>query len=345
MRIVVLGPGAVGSFLAACLASSGQRVTLLGRDPGSGTGGPIGVARPDGSRLDAPVDRAIAQAAPVERPDVALLAVKQPDLRGAVDALAAWPGILALTVQNGIGAEELVAARRGEAGLVAASLTASVELAEDGSVRWLRRGGIGLAAVSGDVATVIGELRAAFVTAGLPAAILPDARAMKWSKLLANLTGNATSAVLDMDPAAVYRDRRLFSIERRQFREAVDVMRRLGLRPVALPGADVPLLLRGFALPGRIGGPLMAIALGGARGGKMPSLRIAVRRGSGPTEAAWLNGAVAAAARGLGMLAPVNACLSELVDQAASDARRRDWFRGRPDRLLEALDVQVSTMA
>ena len=37
--------------------------------------------------------------------------------------------------------------------------------------------------------------------------LYPDADAMKWSKLLANLVGNATSAILDMDPAAIYADR------------------------------------------------------------------------------------------------------------------------------------------
>jgi 2-dehydropantoate 2-reductase len=298
------------------------------------------MVRPDGTAVDVTVERATGQAAVA--PQIAVLAVKQPDLPDAVQALAAWPGVVALTVQNGIGAEELVVSRRGASGLVAGSLTASVELGPDGSVRWLRRGGIGLAAVSGDVGQVLDELRRGFASAGLPAVALPDSRAMKWSKLMANLTGNATSAILDMDPAAVYADGRLFSIERRQFREAVEVMRRLGLRPLALPGADVPLLLRGFALPARIGRPILAMAQGGARGGKMPSLRIAVRAGTVPTEAAWLNGAVAAAARDLGTTAPVNARLADLVDQAASDASRRAWFRRRPDRLLDELDAPAT---
>jgi hypothetical protein len=71
---------------------------------------------------------------------------------------------------------------------------------------------------------------------GLRARRLEDAASMRWSKLLANLLGNATSAILDMDPGDVYRDRGLFDVERRQLREALAVMRALGLRPLALPG-------------------------------------------------------------------------------------------------------------
>ena len=78
---------------------------------------------------------------------------------------------------------------------------------------------------------------------------------MKWSKLLGNLVGNATSAILDMDPGAVYADRLGYRIERRQIHETVAVMRALGLKPVPLPGAHAGLLLRGLALPEAIGRP------------------------------------------------------------------------------------------
>jgi ketopantoate reductase len=51
----------------------------------------------------------------------------------------------------------------------------------------------------------------------------------------------------------------------------------------------------------------------------------------------WLNGAVAAAARKLRGRAPVNARLAELVEACNQDPERRAWFRGRPDRLIEAV--------
>ena len=167
---------------------------------------------------------------------------------------------------------------------------------------------------------------------------------MKWSKLLGNLVGNATSAILDMDPGDIYADPRTYPIERRQLHEAVAVMKALGLRPVSLPGADVSLLLRGLALPVAIGRPIVSRAIAGARGGKSPSLRLHVRiQDAGvPTEARWLNGAVADAGARTGTPTPVNAGLAALVDECAADAGRAAWFAGRPDRLVEALATRQS---
>ena len=71
----------------------------------------------------------------------------------------------------------------------------------------------------------------------------------------------------------------------------------------------------------------------------MPSLRLALAAGPGPTEVVWLNGAVAATGERVGVPAPVNAGLRRLVEDAASDPDRRTWFRGRPDRLLAELAV------
>ena len=78
--------------------------------------------------------------------------------------------------------------------------------------------------------------------------------------------------------------------------------------------------------------------MGAGRGGKRPSLHLHLEAGnSAPTEVEWLNGAVAGAATRLGGRAPVNARLAELVTECNADPARRAWFRGRPDRLLEAI--------
>jgi len=54
-----------------------------------------------------------------------------------------------------------------------------------------------------------------------------------------------------MDPDAIYADRRLFGVERRQLLETLAVMTALGVRPVRLPGAAVPWLARAIRLPAR----------------------------------------------------------------------------------------------
>ena len=96
-----------------------------------------------------------------------------------------------MTAQNGVGAEDEAAAARASA-ILAASLTTAVELGATGVTR-RRTGGIGLAPVRGDTVALLHELADAFADGGLPTMLCPDAAAMKWSKLLANLVGNATA--------------------------------------------------------------------------------------------------------------------------------------------------------
>jgi 2-dehydropantoate 2-reductase len=342
LRVVVVGPGAVGSFLGASLARAGHDVTLLGRR----------AAGPDEVRL---VEAGGSHAIPVHRraasdgdpdggaPDLVVLAVKLFDLPEALATAARWPDAPRLTVQNGVGAEAL-AVDAGAGPVLAGSLTTAVQPVEDG-VRRLRTGGLGLAAVRDVDAAWMGELAEAFAAGGLPARVYPDAVAMKWSKLVANLVGNASSAILDLDPGAIYADPASFDVERRQLLEARGVMAGLGARPVDLPGAPVRPLLLGVRLPAFLGRPVLARAIGGARGGKSPSLRLHVRGDGparpaqpGPTEVRWLNGAVAREAARLGLAAPVNARLEALVEEVAGDRARAAWFAGRPERLRQAVD-------
>ncbi len=169
---------------------------------------------------------------------------------------------------------------------------------------------------------------------------------MKWSKLLANLVGNATSALLDLDPADVYADPRLFAVERRQLCEALAVMGALGLRPVALPGADTRLLALAVRLPPAVARPLLRRVVAGGRGGKSPSLRLTLRgpdRRARATEAAWLNGAVAEEGARLGLPVPVNAALARLVGETAASAGPGPSPRLDRKALLAAVDAATAT--
>jgi len=339
LRVVVIGAGAVGSFLGGTLASAGMDVTLLARRPWDGPGDPgqLVLEGPDGGRATVSVCRILDPDA-VPPPDLIVAAVKIFDLADALATAARWPAVPLLTVQNGIGAEAEAAAARSSA-ILAGSLTTAVEPIPGGARR-RRTGGIGIAVARGDAMAhaLAASLVDAWTSAGLPGLLCPDAEAMKWSKLLGNLVGNATSAILDMDPGQIYADPRTYSIERRQVHEAVAVMRAMGHRPITLPGANVTLLLRGLALPEILGRPIVSRSIAGARGGKSPSLRLHVRGGdTGPTEARWLNGAVADAGARNGVPTPVNAFLAAVTDEVAADPERAAWFAGRPDRLADAL--------
>ncbi len=339
-RLLVVGAGAVGTFLGTLLGSVGYDVTLVRIfEPPSEK--PVTLTRPDGTRVVVPVHR-VTRTEDAQPPDLILVAVKMPALREALAPTQVWPDVPTLTVENGIGAEQAAAEVRNLAPILAGSMTAPIRLASGDEVSWLGRGGIGLAATNGPAERFIAPLLADFRRAGLRAAELPDAGSMKWSKLLANLVANATGAILDMDPDAIYADGRLFEIERRQLLETLAVMSALGLRPVRLPGAAVPWLARAGRLPSWLSRPILRRIVGGARGGKLPSLRLHVHAaGDAPsgeqTEVMWMNGAVASFGAENGVSAPVNARLAELVDEVAANPDRRAYFRHNPGRLLADL--------
>jgi 2-dehydropantoate 2-reductase len=333
---VVIGAGAVGSFLSATLEAAGWDVTLVGRrGGGNGTKTPLVVEGPGRRRVAVPVRRADSAEAAPDAPDVVILAVKMYDLGGALQTASLWPDAPLATVQNGVGAEDQAASAR-TSPLIALALTTAVEPTAVGVAR-RRAGGLGIAPVRGDTARLRHELADAFADGGLPTVHCADAAAMKWSKLLANLVANASSGLLDMDAGAVWSDPAGFDLERRQLQEALAVMRAQDLRVVSLPGGQVGALMLALRLPDVLARPIISVAIGRARGGKPPSLRLRLRGGgTGPTEAPWLNGAVAAAGERLGVPTPVNAALTSLVEELAGDAAAGARWRGQPAALRDA---------
>ena len=345
-RTLIVGAGAVGSFLGALLGSVGHDVTLVRIfEPDSER--PLALVRPDGSRVTIPVHR-FTKTADAPAPDLILVAVKMPALREALAPTLLWPGVPTLTVENGIGAEVIAGEVRPNAPMIAGSLTAPIRLASEDEVQWMGKGGLALAAATESARPLVRGLLNDFARAGLRVAERPVAAPMKWSKLLANLIANASGAILDMDAQEIYRNPRLFDVERRQLLEALAVMRASGHRPVSIPGAPVPWLARCIQLPARLGRPIMVRIVGSARAGKAPSLLLHLRStppdapSAEPTEVAWMNGAVVRAGAEVRIPTPVNACLAALVEEVARDPERRAWFRGNPDRLVAAVAEGVA---
>ncbi len=116
---------------------------------------------------------------------------------------------------------------------------------------------------------------------------------MKWTKLLMNMVGNATSAILDESPEQVFQESALVDLEIRAWREALTVMSTWEIEPVNLesyPFAKLaPWIQR---TPKPILRPVLRRQIGGARGGKMPSLHIDLYSDKGKSEVNWLNGAI-----------------------------------------------------
>ncbi|MCL6509271.1 MAG: hypothetical protein K6U78_01140 [Anaerolineae bacterium] len=350
MRFLIFGAGAIGTWIGANLVMARQSVTFVGRGPfvQAACAQGIHIMLPGGEtwRLhDLDVTTGLAEA--LQRPssgyDAILLCMKSFALAGAIAELRecaeASSGASLLAFQNGAGSEEKLAAVFGAQRVVAATLTSPISVEGPAAVRLERLGGgVGLAALTPQAGEWWQVAQAMAHAPLLGVRTYADWRAMKWSKLLLNLMGNATSALLGMSPAEIYADRRLFAVEMRMLREAVAVMDAHvpRIETVNLPG--YPARVLAFALrtlPHGLLQPILARRVARGRGNKMPSLYDDVAHRTGRSEVVALNGAVVAAGRRLGVLTPVNAALTEMMLQAVQPNATHSYQAAR--RALEQL--------
>lgn len=335
MDIVIVGGGAIGLLVAARLAESGERVALLARSNAAALAqGGIALAEAGQERAIRSVQIFSDPAAPPVRPELAILCVKGYDTPAAMDTLAQLGASSILTLQNGIGHEEALAERFGPGRVISGAITTSVDVAGEGRVAVTKQGGVGLAPVAGQQ---LGALAQTFARAGFTTKTYASHQAMKWSKALLNMLGNATAAILDRSVAQVYADDALVALERQAFREALAVMDRMGIRPVSLPRYPAaPLALAMRYAPPPLLYPLLRRTVAGGRGSKLPSLLIELRRGNPRSEGRFLYGAVAEQAARLGLPAPANTALWATLQGIAEGRIAWDDYRHNPSRLIAA---------
>lgn len=344
VSIVVVGGGAIGLLVAGQLVAAGQVVGLLARASTREAlaAMPLTIVRATGTTTvsNLPVAAAPTELpAALQRPELAILCVKGYDTAAAFDGLAALAPRLILTLQNGIGNEQQLIARFGAAQVASGAITTSVDLASPTRIVVTKVGGIGLAPTG--PGADLSPWAAALAEAGFVVKQYPDYQAMKWSKALLNMLGNATAAILDLSVAEVYADRRLVALERRAYHEALAVMDRQGWRPINLPRYPAALLSRAMRLlPPYLLDPLLRSRVAGGRGGKEPSLLRDLRAGRGRSEGEFIYGAIAAQAAALGMAAPVNAGLWRVLGGITRGELRWDDYRGQSDRLLAEVEAQ-----
>jgi len=120
-------------------------------------------------------------------------------------------------------------------------------------------------------------------------------------------------------------------------RETLSVMRANGIKVVDLPGTPVKLLALGVSLPTLISRPLLKKAVGGGRGGKMPSFHIDLHSGRGKSEVEWLNGAVVRYGKERNIQTPVNKILTETLVSLTRGKVPIETFARQPEKLLSII--------
>jgi 2-dehydropantoate 2-reductase len=343
MNILIIGAGAIGGFIGGQLAAQ-HNVTLFDRAP------LVDTVRARGLRIVEPKSQHIVTNLAAftslediftQTPhfDLAIVCVKAFDTAAAIQTLRPYAERIDrfLTPQNGVSNEDLLAAAFGRSKIISGTVLNPITVPEMGVVRLEKAGrGIGLAPVEGSIGAYVNVIRAT----QMPVHIYADYRAMKWSKLILNLIGNATSAILDMPTRETFADKRVFKVEVAMLREALAVMRARAIGTVNLPGSPVRLLAFGVHFA-----PIFLLQLilqpmvAGGRGDKPPSLLVDIRSGKAQSEIDELNGAIVRAGKSIGLKTPVNAALLGILhDLLEGKADRAEWRRS-VDRLVELTAV------
>jgi 2-dehydropantoate 2-reductase len=310
-RVCVVGAGTIGSLYAGHLARVAD-VTVLTRRPEQAAAlNKSGLQVSGKSELRA---RVTASHEPdgVDDVDVAIVACKAVDLPRTAERLQGrFRRAAVMTVQNGLGAEEIVRLH-GEWPLISAVTFMSGTKRSDTHVEyeldtatWM-----GPYAGGGPPYETVQELERLLVAGGLEAEAMPDLRPAQWSKLIFNAAVNGVAALTDLPHVRAFAQEEDFSDLGHLLRGLIDE----GKAVAAAAGIEL------HDDPWQMN--LRAVSRGETQRGHyahVPSM-LADVRARRPTEVDYISGALAREGERLGVPVPLNTAIYRLVK-----AREASW--------------------
>ncbi len=229
MKIVIVGPGAMGCLCAAFLAKAKEEIWLLDKnkervaqinEKGISVEGISG-------NWQAGV-KATADCKEIGQANLIIICVKSYDTKAAIMHAKALVGdnTKVLTLQNGIGNIEIISEVVGADKVMGGVTNLGATLIDVGRVRHAGRGETVIGRIDGKIPVEMRAIREIFNKVGLEARISRDIKALLWSKLIINAGINALTAVTRLNNG------RLVELEgtRRILREAVTEAVRIAKR-------------------------------------------------------------------------------------------------------------------
>jgi len=340
LKVLCFGAGAIGSYVGGSLAIHGHEVHFLDRPETIEKINENGIRLvvPEGSfnlqprNLWSSLEDALKQ----QPFDFSIVAVKSFDTKALVQSWSGKKDLIppVLCLQNGVENESVIRGMIGAEKTISGTVTTAIGRLDHGVVVERLRG-IGVENKN----NLTQEIISSMTSAGLKAVPYKDAQAMKWSKLLTNLTTNASSAILGMTPSEIMSDQSLFKIDIEQLRETLRVMRAQKISVTNLPGIPVKL----FALivdtfPISISNLILKKSISGGRGGKMPSFYLDLKSNRKRSEVNYLNGAVVRFGKEVNVAAPVNEILTTTLIQLTNGVIPLSEFDHQPEKYKGLFD-------
>ncbi len=233
MRVVIIGPGAIGLLFAFRLAAGGVAVTLLDHRPGRAERlNQAGVELEDAGGSQRQPVAATADPRVLAEADLALVCVKAYHTPQVARTLAAHlgPKARALTLQNGAGNLETLVEALGPQRVMGGITSEGANVLGEGRVRHAGQGTTYLGRAQGPPDAFVEQAVALFKQAGFQSEAAPKASDVVWTKLVVNVGLNALAALLEVPNGRLLELEHASSLMGEAVAEAVAVGRAEGVR-------------------------------------------------------------------------------------------------------------------
>jgi 2-dehydropantoate 2-reductase len=180
-EFAILGAGAIGSILAAHLARAGHSVVVLARGERARVVERGGLRIKGLSDFSIPV-QVITDPGHLQATDILIVATKTPGTAAALERLRHVRVGAALSIQNGVMKDELLAQTFGAAQVLGALADTSGELLPCGEVLFTRNVSLPLGELSGGISERAQRLAAMIDGAGVRSTAVANILSMEWSK-------------------------------------------------------------------------------------------------------------------------------------------------------------------
>ncbi len=198
MKIVVVGPGAMGCLIAAFLSKSKEEIWLLDKNKERAAkinGSGITLESSSGS-WKAQV-KTTANPGEIGRAELIIICVKSFNTKQAVEGIKPLLGenTKILTLQNGMGNIEIISEIATEDRIIAGVTNEGSTLIDTGKIRHAGHGETIIGTINGKTPVEMRAIREIFNKIGFETKISRDIKSLIWSKLIINVGINALSAL------------------------------------------------------------------------------------------------------------------------------------------------------
>jgi len=304
MKIVIVGPGAMGCLFAAFLSKSlpggrqaKEEVWLLDKNKErSARINQEGISVEGISGNWQAQVKATVEAGEIGSADLIIISVKSYDTKEAVVSAKSLinENTKILTLQNGIGNIEIIAEVAGSEKVIGGATNLGVTLLDIGKLRHAGRGETVIGRIDGKISVEMRAIREIFNKVGIETRISRDIKGLLWSKLIINVGINALTAITRLNNGRLIE----FEGTRKILREAVAEATKIAKRKRIKLIYDDPLA--------------KVEAVCEATSTNVSSMLQDVLRKK-RTEIDFINGVIVRLGQELGIQTPVNSTLVDLV--------------------------------